>query len=366
MNKDLQEKMRPTSNNGMRLLICSQAADRSDPVLGFFHGWIAELSTKYDAIEVVCLQAADEYELSANVHVHSLGKRSGKSSPRGSFGKLISRVRYAARLYRLVWRLRRSYDAVFVHQNEEYVLLAGLLWRLMGKRVYLWRNHYKGTFLTNIAVALVRRVYCTSAHSYTARFSNAVIMPVGIDTERFKYDPSVKREPRSILSLGRIAPSKHLDLIVKALAQLREKGIDFTAAFFGDALPRDAAYEARLHALVRERAMEDRTAFHPGVPNEETPALYSRFEIFLNASDSGMFDKTIFEAAACGCTVLAASKDFAQEAGEAFTFREGDAADCARAIAEHLGKEASGMLRELAERHSLRVLAEKLAATMSV
>jgi len=35
----------------------------------------------------------------------------------------------------------------------------------------------------------------------------------------------------------------------------------------------------------------------------------------VNTTPPGAFDKTLFEAAACGCVVLAASKDFAELVG---------------------------------------------------
>ena len=37
----------------------------------------------------------------------------------------------------------------------------------------------------------------------------------------------------------------------------------------------------------------------PGIPYAEAPALYRTYDIFVNQSPSGMFDKTIFEAMAC-------------------------------------------------------------------
>ena len=62
----------------MRLLILTQKVDKEDPVLGFFHNWVTELSKKFEFIYVVCLEKG-KFDLPDNVQVFSLGKEAGKS-----------------------------------------------------------------------------------------------------------------------------------------------------------------------------------------------------------------------------------------------------------------------------------------------
>ena len=185
----------------MRLLIVTQKVDKDDPVLGFFCGWIQAFAKKVDNIHVIALEVG-EYDMPSNVSVHSLGKK------KGSITGILDRIKYAINFYKIIFRLRKEYDIVFVHMNQEYVLLAGLLWKIFGKKIMLWRNHAKGSFLTSIAVFWCNKVFCTSPSSYTARFKKTKIMPVGINTDFFKPDVSIRKIPRSILFLGRIAPVK--------------------------------------------------------------------------------------------------------------------------------------------------------------
>ena len=116
----------------MKLFVVTQAVDSEDPVLGFFVRWVAELAKHFERIEVVCLKEG-EHDLPKNVRVHSLGKPSSAKATEGTGAQLVLRFRYAVRFKLLAWRLRREYDAVFVHMNQEYVLLAGWLWKLLGK-----------------------------------------------------------------------------------------------------------------------------------------------------------------------------------------------------------------------------------------
>jgi len=335
----------------MKLLVFTQIVDKDDPGLGFFHRWLGELSKHFESIIVICLKEG-KHILPANVRILSLGKEQHQS-----------RAQYLRRLYAYVWRERRNYDAVFVHMNQEYVLLCGLIWKLLGKKIYMWRNHYGGSWLTDKAAAFCTKVFCTSKYSYTAKYKKTTLMPVGVDTDFFKPDPTVKRVAGSIVSLGRISPSKRIDLLVEAFGLLKQKGASFTASIYGDALPKDAAFLETLKKRVVELGLGGQVKFYPGVPNDKTPAVYSAHEIFVNLSPSGMYDKTLFESAACGCTVVASNKDLLNVFGSDYVFEDDEAATIAAKLAKHLaGNQIKKTdLRKVTEgQHSLRLLGQRL------
>jgi glycosyltransferase involved in cell wall biosynthesis len=343
----------------MKLLVITQAVDTENGALGFFVGWLRELATRFESIEVVCLYEGT-HALPPNVRVHSLGKEDGGS-----------RIQYAWRTYEYAWDLRDEYDAVFVHMNQEYVLLAGWLWRLMGKRVYMWRNHYSGSWLTDIAAAFCTKVFCTSKHSYTAKYKKTVLMPVGIDLSRFErangaQEGAALHTFRSILFLARIAPSKRPEMLIDALGTVLARGVSFTADIVGSPADGDEGYAHSLETRAESLGLHDRVRFLDGVPHEQTPALYAAHDIFVNCSPSGMFDKTLFEAAAAGCRVIAASDDFKDAAGEE-TYAP-DADQLAERLCEALGESSDSRLRRrtqmqaLARGESLGTLADRLVA----
>lgn len=338
----------------MRLLVVTQAVDRTNPVLGFFHRWLEELAKQYDALEVICLYEG-EHDLPQNVRIHSLGKEHGERS----------KFAYGFTFIHLAFTLRSQYDSVFVHMNQEYLLVAGWLWKLLDKRMYLWRNHYAGSLLTDIASAFCTKVFCTSKYSYTAKYRKTVLMPVGVDTDRFYVNSQVERLPQSILFLGRISPSKHPDLLIEALGILKRESVTFTASIYGSALPQDAAYAAELERRTEELDLAEVVTFYPGIPNSKTPDIYRAHEVFVNASPSGMFDKTLFEAAASGCVVLTSSRDFAQLAGDRYWFAEGDATMLAASLGRTLHARSDTVqtvssLAALANEHSLNQLVGRI------
>jgi glycosyltransferase involved in cell wall biosynthesis len=190
-------------------------------------------------------------------------------------------------------------------------------------------------------------------------------MPVGVDADMFRSGIA-PRTPHSILFLGRIASSKRPDVLVEALGILRGRGIEFSASLWGPTLPGDEMYRTSLMRKVGELNLTSKVSFREGVPHGETPALYASHEIFVNLSMSGMYDKTLFEAAACGCLVVSASKDFAKLFEPRFTFEGGpeSLAACLSGVLELSSEEkdaARRTLRDIAGENSLRALGERLA-----
>lgn len=333
----------------MKLLICTQAVDENDPVLGFFIRWIEELSKQFEQVTVVCLRKG-KYSLPNNVRVVTLPQS--------------NRFARAPALLAESFKYRTNYDLVFVHMNQEYVLVAGWLWKLFSKKVYLWRNHYAGSFLTDIAAAFCTNVFCTSKYSYTAKYKKTIFMPVGVDTERFNEDARMARVPRSILWLARVAPSKRLEMLLDALEQLVAQGVGFSASIVGSPLPEHQAYYDALKASVEQRGLAAHVTFMPGVPNGATPDLYRAHEIFVNTSPSGMLDKTIFEAAACGCQILASSGDIKVALGPDAHFDS--AARLEECLKDSLTRKRGLPEQDFVTRNSLAALAERLGLEMGL
>lgn len=348
----------------MRLLFITQAVDTKHLALGFTPGWIAECAKHFESIQVICLEEG-AHALPENVTVASLGKKAGDRT------KFFDRVQYVVRFFKLLRELRGKYDAVFVHMNQEYVLLAGWYWRLAGIPIFLWRNHYAGSLLTNLAVAFCTKVFCTSRYSYTARFKKTVLMPVGTDAVA-NPEGVVERVPRSILSLGRITSSKNIQVIVEALGLLHAGGIEFTATIRGKVEPDDVIYLEKMKSRARELEINGVVTFGDAVPKSETHRLYRAHEIFVNASPSGMLDKTIFSASAYGCLVLASSLDFKEEAGAQCHFDEGDVVQLSGQLATFLSLEDKdrvvlrASLEKIAEKNTLRALGLRLAKEIIV
>src|SRR3989344_2623253 len=308
----------------MRLLICTQKVAEDDAVLGFMHGWILHFAAACDLVTVITLEEG-KHTLPQNVSVYSLGKETGES-----------RLKYVRNFYRYVSHLRGSYDAVLVHMNPEYMILGGLLWRMQGVPTALWYNHRMGGLRARLGILLAKKVFFTSPFAFASRFKKAQRMPAGIDTERFSPDLS-KRKPHTILSLGRLDPVKKLEVIVKALQELAGRNISFTAHFYGSPTA-DQTYALEIKEMAETLIRKGMLRFFPSVPNIRAAAVYNEHSIFVNATPTGSFDKSVLEAASCGVPVLSCNSSFRGFLPENLIFREDDSGDLADKISEVLSR----------------------------
>lgn len=326
----------------MKLLIITQKVDRTDTgALGFFHSWIEEFSKHTESLIVICLEKG-EYKFSGNVKVLSLGKEEGKS-----------RIKYLKNFYRYIWQERKNYDTVFVHMNQEYVLLAGWWWRMLGKKVLVWRNHKEGNWLTRLSVFISNVVFCTSPDSFTAQFKKTRLMPTGINLAKFKAERGLPRVLRSILSTGRISTVKNIDILIRALVILDQQGVDFTATIAGDADPDNNAYYRGLIKSASPLIDKRKIVFRKGIPNTDTPNLYQSHELFVNMTRSGSLDKTILSAMASGALVIVCNTYFRGVLPEELIFKEDNTDDLARKIKYTLAipKEEKNKIIELMKKY---------------
>ncbi|MBI2625248.1 MAG: glycosyltransferase family 4 protein [Candidatus Nealsonbacteria bacterium] len=339
----------------MRLLFITQIIDKEDDILGFIHRWIEKLSINAEFLNAICLKKGSHC-FPSNVKVWSLGKETGES-----------RIKYLLRFYKYIFLGDLEYDIVFIHMNPVYAVLGGLYWKARRKKIFLWYNHHYGSLLARLAILISDKVFYTSPFSFAAKFKKSKIMPAGIDIEAFKRNSGVNRAKNSILSVGRIAPIKKIDVLVKAAKLLDEAGLEFVLNIVGEPAAEERPYFDEVKKLSSSLAVKGKVKFFGKLANYRTPSVYNQNEIFVNLSPSGLFDKAILEAMACEMLTLVSSKAFESVLPNQLIFKEGDPRDLKDKIAglfyeipeakQDLGRK----LRDyVIQNHNLDILINKL------
>ena len=280
------------ANKIMKILVITQKIDKKDTVLGFFHRWVEELAKRCEFVTVICLYKG-EYNFSENVKVLSLGKENGGS-----------KIQYVFKFLVYILREVKNYDSVFVHMNEEYVIFGGIIWRIFGKKILMWRNHPNGSFITNVAVFLANNVMCTSRSSYTAKFKKTKIMPVGIDVDLYE-NTSIGFVKNSILFFGRLSPIKNVHLFLEALSVLEDEGVDFHADIIGSVGTKgEEKYGEEIKIKGKTLVHKGKVSFISGIRHDETKKLYAKYDLYVNLTPNGSLDKTMFESCASQTPIL--------------------------------------------------------------
>ena len=311
----------------MRILFITQKVDKDDDVLGVYHRWIEKLAEKAQKINVICLYRG-RVELPENVRVFSLGKEGGHS-----------RLKYLFNFYKFIWRLRKDYDKVFVHMNPEYVILAGWWWRLTNKKIIFWYAHYLANLKLQIAAIFANRIVTSTRLAYPLNSKKLTVLQQGIDIDKFKVLSPKKNMGHKILFLGRIAPVKDLETLLVAVNIVHHSVPDITLDIFGDptdSKPAEVAYYEKIKKLVSHLGLQNRVNFRGRVANQKTPQIYNKFDLFINLTTTGSFDKSTLEAMACGLPVLVSNKAFFDifddKLSTELIFQEQNAADLAEKL----------------------------------
>ncbi|MDO8667564.1 MAG: glycosyltransferase family 4 protein [bacterium] len=282
----------------MKLLILTQKLDSHDGVLGFMHDWIKEFAKYCEKITVVCLEKGI-FDLPPNVKVLSLGKETGQS-----------KIKYLINFYKYIWRERKNYDTVFVHMNPEYVVLGGLLWKILGKKIALWYTHKNVDLKLRLAEKLANIIFTASAKSFRLKSKKINVMGHGIDVERFIPAPRPVKE-KIILSVDRVSPTKNQLEIIKLFAAIQKK-VDECRLYIVGAPARsaDENYFNEIKEYIKDHNLFGQVKLLGAVPNKDLPAIYQQAKVFINFSATGSLDKAVLEAMACNLPVVTTNEAF--------------------------------------------------------
>lgn len=291
----------------MKLLIFTNKFDENDDLLGFFVGWVNELS-KYAEKLTVITQESGEYVHLPNLNVISLEKKKNKS-----------RIKRFFAYNNLLLNLRNNYDSVFVVMAPGWVL-GSVLAKILGKKIYLWYAVWKGSFKLKLAEMVADKIFCSVRESFP--FETRKLNPIGqgIDTEYFVPDGN-KRQEYKLLFLGRISPVKKIEILFQALAELKKNNnsifeklnLDIVG---GTTSRKDEKYLADLKKISEKLELSDKINWLGRIPHPKILDYYQKSDVFINLTPAGSFDKTILEAMSCENMVLVSNRAMAGFLGD--------------------------------------------------
>lgn len=242
----------------------------------------------------------------AGVPVASLGMRRGVPDPRGLL-RLASLLRaWRPRILHthmvhanLLGRVARLLYRVPVLVSTAHGVEEGGRWREWGYRLTDWLCDVT-THVSRAGADRYVRVGAVPAHK-------VLVVPNGVDTDRFRPDPAARERLRSQLgvgsrfvwlAVGRLEPVKDFPSLLQAFAHLRRDGHDPVLWLVGD-----GPEAPRLRAEARELRVEGAVRFW-GV-RRDVPALMSAADALALPSRSEGQPLVLLEAAACGLPVVA-------------------------------------------------------------
>jgi len=340
----------------MKILIVTQKVDKDDDVLGFFHRWLEEFAKLTTALTVISLEQG-AYSLPPHVKVFSLGKERGKS-----------KIKYIFNFYKYIWQERKSYNMVFVHMNPIYIVLGGIFWKLMGKKIALWYTHRQVDMKLRLAAWGADIIFSSAKESFRLPSKKLHIVGHGIDTEVFAPREKAPHEIFSILHVGRITKIKNCDILIKAAALVAKKTQKpFKITFIGKtAQPEDVAYEQELKKLITDLGVRHQVEFVGSIPNRSLPHEYHEADITVNLTPTGGIDKAVLESFSTGTPALVTNEAFAEFLGDdkQLLVKYQDPEDLADKITALMNHDTSALTTRLGEKVRQKYSVTKLIPTL--
>jgi glycosyltransferase involved in cell wall biosynthesis len=144
----------------------------------------------------------------------------------------------------------------------------------------------------------------------TGPLVNSVVIPHGID-ERFRgvstsRRPWPKAGPIRCLYVSNTAPYKHQWHVVKAVADLRQKGYELELNLVGGGSGR--SLKRLMASLNYFDPHRDFVKFEDFVPNERIPSYLAKSDLFIFASSCENLPVTMLEAMASGIPICSSNR----------------------------------------------------------
>ena len=197
--------------------------------------------------------------------------------------------------------------------------------RVNGKKS--WQDYLKkfvSLFATNISVS----------NAIAEQFShNSLVIPNSYQADNFYFIPEVKRD-RELVFLGRLVSDKGVDLLLQALANLKEQNLTPKLTIIGQ-----GAEENKLRQLTKDLNLDDQVNFVGVKVGQDLTELLNAHQIMVVPSLwQEPFGIVALEGIACGCVVVGSEggglKDAIGECG--VTFPNRNVADLTQILANLL------------------------------
>ena len=130
--------------------------------------------------------------------------------------------------------------------------------------------------------------------------AHLAVIPCGIDTDSFRPASGPRPDPHRILCVARLVAVKNHELLLRACALVRDRGLKFRCVLVGDGVLR-----GEIEALRAGLHLEDVVETTGAASQAETLEHWQRATVGVLTSVSEGMPVALMEAAACGVPVVA-------------------------------------------------------------
>ncbi|MEK7145704.1 MAG: glycosyltransferase family 4 protein [Patescibacteria group bacterium] len=226
-----------------------------------------------------------------------------------------------------------GHKVFYSHYGYLSALIAGILCRFTGGKLYFWHCEYRGNYekkdclLCNLPEKLTKNwpfrwvlklshhlVTCTDKmkqyynQTFGVPLSKIKVMSNWVDTENLsQFSKEKKAAKPTILFVHWLSPRKGTRILPELLEAVVKKNPEVKLVVAGEGPDLDW-----LNKEWKARGLEKNVEMLGAVPNEKVFSLYGKAHVFLHPSREEEFGRVLIEAMAIGTPIVATHTDGAQ------------------------------------------------------
>lgn len=281
----------------MKLLLMNYSMNSSSQIFSHQRKVVSELSKKIDEIDVITSDVFRDLPIE-NVNVFSVRWQLGKT-----FRNISNFYKVAIPLL-----LKHRGGIVFSHMTDVQSALIALPCRILGIRHILWYAHKTPSIFLKFCYPFLSVLATSTPGSCPISGKKVVILGQAIDCSMSHgpYRPP-GIPPKSFYHVGRIDPSKNIELVIRAVEALYRDDQEVRLNIYG--APSTDKYENYFQSLKSTYAKSEWITFHGPITSKELAKISNRHDGFVHAF-WGSLDKALIEAIVLRRIVISGNPEY--------------------------------------------------------
>lgn len=271
----------------------TRKVDKDDGLAGFTYNWVKKIGEKVETLTVICLESGNISGLPNNVKI--LPIRGEKISE----NTLVRKTKDFFNFQKILLANIKNIDGIFCHMNPEYTIVSWPIAQLFSKPIITWHAHGSISLRLKIVEKMANKILTSSKKGFRIKSDKIIITGNGIDTKKFRPTVSKHKDIFTIVSVGRISPTKDLETLIKAIDvlinDLNEKDIH-TEIIGSPGLKTHESYYESLKMMTTRMKLDGHIKFIESIANDKIPQKLDEANLFINLSGTGSIDKAVLEA----------------------------------------------------------------------
>lgn len=187
--------------------------------------------------------------------------------------------------------------------------------------------------------------------------SEFLVIPNGVEWDRFKPLERPRNEKVTILFIGRLIPRKGFERVIRALPEVQNKAHQaFEVEVVGS-----GEHRQKLDDIAQELGVAEKIRYVGTVPYDQLEKSYQQADIFVLTSLSEGMPSVILEAMGCGLPVVASdvggNNELVRDGWNGYLIRGDDSSKLAKDLVqlidnEVLRRQMGGRSREMAKQYN--------------